>query len=744
MKVPQLRLSVDRVIMTVAGLTLATSLYFLLEDGSMFDDAATSDLKPVGTFKVSNNDVRRRVDSGMTWSNVDAPEKVYEGDSIFTGDKSDASITLDNGNVIQVEPHSLVVIHTKGNKTTLDLQYGSLQGKIASADPIVIEQNGKTQELTSKSGSQIRIVKPQKEKVVRVQVTKGEVKVDNEEVKENEVVKITETKPVVEKATITPLSPGDGETKWLAMGSTLTFKWKSTGSAKADGAHIQFSRDEHFSSPLMESAVNGDHFATSQVPEGAFYWRIKPASGEPSLPSLATMYPDVPPMPVLPKDAQAFVLDNDHSETAKTVFFTWEDKSGSTEFNLQVARDKDFKDVVATKTGKEKVARVTDLQAGDYFWHVKGTHPSRSNAPYSRVMAFSVRQGAKAPSAPLLSSTSFQYTIPEATLAHFPAQMIKAGRGVKPVNLTPLTWKAQAESVQSYEVEVATDTDFTNSVRHDNGTNTMFAPLEVKPGALYMRVRTIASDGRVSPPSETATLTVSVPPPHMEKVKPVVATFKSDAELKAGQHEFSLSWQPQKFASAYELQWGSDPQFTKSKTFKMNETSRALKVTKPDSYAARVRALDADGHAISAFSPVEIASYRKEVFVPPPVVKPVVKATPVAPRTPASTKLAGLVSTLPTPQLREPASDTALVSLEDAPTFVTFKWKPFKGAAFYTIQISSDADFTNVVSEQKVKTPGFVFQKGLPEGKVFWRVRAHTKDGFSNWSDPSDINVIYQ
>jgi hypothetical protein len=165
-----------------------------------------------------------------------------------------------------------------------------------------------------------------------------------------------------------------------------------------------------------------------------------------------------------------------------------------------------------------------------------------------------------------------------------------------------------------------------------------------------------------------------------------------------------------------------------------------LKVSRPDSYAARVRALDADGEPISNYSSVEIASYRKELFIPPVVQKPVVK---VEPRVPASVK-GGLISSMAVPQLREPASASALVSLEDAPTFVTFRWKALKGATTYTIQISSDADFTKVVKEQKVKSNSYVFQKGLPEGKVFWRVRANTKTGFSNWSDSNDINVIYQ
>jgi hypothetical protein len=748
MKAPKFRFHVDSVIMTVASLTLVTSVFFLFQDGYFFQDGDLSDLKPVGTFKTSRNDVRRRVDSGMTWSNIDAPEKVYEGDSIFTGDKSEATISLDNGNTLKIDPKSLVVIHTLGNKTEIDLQYGSLQGKIANSEAIFISQNGKTQQLNGKAGSQIRIVKAEKEQSVRVQVTKGDVNIDNEVVHQDEVVKISAEKPVIEKATITLVSPENAETNWLPMGAPLPFKWKATGTAANEHMKVQFSHDGHFDHPFYTADASGDHFAVadSNVPEGSFYWRVKPAKGEPSLPALTTAYPDVPPIPVLPKDTQAYKLDTEKGEASKTVFFTWEDKSGSIDFQLEVAHDKDFKDIVKSKTGKEKVERIADLPPGNYFWHVKGLHPDRSNAPFSRLMTFAIQEGARVPLAPQITKADLTYTIPQATLAQFPAALAKAGRGVKPVNMAPLAW-TPLENAESYEVEVALDEDFTNSVRHDNGTSTVFAPKEVRPGELYMRVRAVSPDGRRSPASKTAALSVMIPPPTLDKVAPVVKTFKSDKEMQTAKHDFNLSWKPQRFATAYELQWGADPQFTKSKTFRIKETSHVLKVSKPDTYAARVRALDASGNPISEFSGVEVASYKKDLYVPPVIAKPVVETPVIAkvPRFPASPeKLGGLVNTIPIPLLKEPAAATALVSLEDAPTFVTFKWKPFASASYYTIQISSDADFTKVVSEQKVKSNGYIFQKGLPEGKVFWRVRAHTAKGYSGWSDPSDINVIYQ
>ena len=223
------RLTVDTLIMTLASFTLATSVYFLFNDGSFFD-SNYANVKQVGSFKTSLNDVRRRLDSGMTWSNIDAPDRVFEGDNIFTGDNSEASITLENGTIIKVAAKSLVVIRTQGGKTQLDLQYGSLHGTIANAnDSIVISQNGQSQELSGTSGSEISIVKAEKAKTVAVHVTKGEVKVPeagakSKIVKQDEVVQLSETaKPVVTKTPVVLLTPTDGATKWVGARSPPQF-----------------------------------------------------------------------------------------------------------------------------------------------------------------------------------------------------------------------------------------------------------------------------------------------------------------------------------------------------------------------------------------------------------------------------------------------------------------------------------------------------------------------------------------
>src|SRR5687767_13485824 len=120
------RFGADGVILVLASILLVGSVYLLFKDIGGLDDY--SKLTPVGKFASSRNDVRRKVQSGFSWGNVSEADIVYEGDSVFTGDESEANIALDNGATLTVDSKSLVVIRTQSGRVAFDLQYGSLAG----------------------------------------------------------------------------------------------------------------------------------------------------------------------------------------------------------------------------------------------------------------------------------------------------------------------------------------------------------------------------------------------------------------------------------------------------------------------------------------------------------------------------------------------------------------------------------------------------------------------------------------
>ncbi|MES2963386.1 MAG: hypothetical protein V4760_05815 [Bdellovibrionota bacterium] len=730
-------LTIDGAILLIASFTFVVSIGLFFSDG-FFGGDGYKGLVAVGKFDLSRNDVRRRVDSGLTWNNVSTPDTVYEGDSVFTGDSSEATVKLDNGAIIKIDPKSLVVIRTRGNKTEIDLQYGSLQGNVGGANGIILTQNGVSQELTSENAD-IRIVRSENSKDTKVQVMKGDLKIGDKGVKQDEVAELNAKSSNVKKAPITLLAPTSGANLWVPMGASVAFKWKTSGTEEGK---FEVSKDTGFADPSFSGSVKGTSYdlAEASRPAGAFYWRIAPTGGEPSLPARLSVFPDVAPLPVLPTEGQEYWIEGE-GDTQKSVFFTWEDKAGSTSFKVQVARDEKFSDIVYENVSKSQVDRA-QLPKGAYVWRVMGLNSERKNPPWSRLVAFYVKSGSKSPEIPKITSSKMTYEIPRNVLTTVGEADLRAGRGVKPEGIKPFTWETTTNA-KSYEVEIAQDETFKNSVRQDTNGSNSFAPSEVKPGSIFVRVRSKGEAGRLSKVSDPARLDVTLPPPKLEGIADKREVFKTEKELKSAKHEFTMKWSPLPWVASYELEWGADEKFEKSKKFNVTETTRSIGVSKSMDYSARVRGLAADGAPMSPWSEVRVGSYKKELFVPAPIAKKPVELPEK--RVPAAIpKVVGLSKDIPTPKLREPRPRTSLISLENAPTFVSFKWNPFSSASFYTIQIASDADFANVVTEQKVYRTAYVFEKPLPEGKVYWRVRAHTNKGFSEWSDPADLNVIYQ
>ncbi|MEK7356212.1 MAG: hypothetical protein AAB250_07160, partial [Bdellovibrionota bacterium] len=353
-------------------------------------------------------------------------------------------------------------------------------------------------------------------------------------------------------------------------------------------------------------------------PGGAFYWRVAPKDGEPSLPSRLSVYPNVAPLPVLPTEGQEYWIEGD-GNPQKSVFFTWEDKAGSTSFKIQVAKDEKFQDIVYENVSKSQVDRA-QLTKGAYVWRVMGMNPERKDAPWSRLVAFYVKAGSKVPEVPKITTTRMKYEIPRTALTSVSETDIQTGRGVKPEGLKPFTWE-QTPNAKSYEVEIAQDETFKNGVRIDTEGTNSFVPQEVRPGSVFIRVRAKGEAGRLSKVSEPARLDVTLPPPKLAGIIDKRQVFKTEKELKDGKHEFKMSWTPQPWAASYELEWGADPEFKKAKKFNVTEPTRTIGVSKPMDYAARVRALAADGSPMSPFSDVQIASYKKELFVPVPIAK---------------------------------------------------------------------------------------------------------------------------
>lgn len=750
-------LQIDVVIVAIAVLLFSAAMYYFLQDDGLTEANPHAMAQAVGKVAVTKNNVRRRTQSGFVWSSVNRDDTVFEGDSIFTDDSSDASISLREGGQVQIDPKSMVVIRTRSKKTQLDLQYGSLSGKVSADKPIVITHNGVTQELTGHD-AEIRVESVGPMRDTKIRVVKGEIKIKKVDttgkanakpaveqvVKENEIaqMKADAEEAVVIHDIAELLHPANGKTLWLALGQGATFKWNVIG--KKGVNRLELASDNAFESAIFSTETDATVFTVpnEKIPNGHVHWRVTPlASGTHSTPFRATFYPDVPPLPSFPADLQEFAYNPLKGEKGKQVTLTWDDKSGSTSYELQLAHDQGFHQQIINKALTATSETTPVLAKGLYFWRVRGLHVDRVSPPWSPVMRFGVDEEAREPDAPVLARNIIAYEVPAAVLDRAPPNVGMEGAGVSPDNLPPFTW-SPAKNAETYEVEIANTDTFANSVKAQVGPEMRFAPQEVKPGSTYVRVRAKGKKGLASPPSQTGRLEITLQAPTLDPIPAEKQVFTTKEELEKGKHAFKLSWSRRPFAASYEINWGAEGNFDRSKKFRLKETKREITVTQPGDYAARVRAIGENGAPLGPYSNVQVASYRKEIAAPVKLAIPAIP--PDATKAKSARQPSNVSKAMGPPVLMDPKPASSFVSLDDSTSFVNLRWAPVKGAKSYEIEIAEDRDFSAPMKFSTARST-FTVKKDLPEGKVYWRVRAiDKKKTYSEWSDIFDLNVLYQ
>src|SRR5690606_37654201 len=113
----------DRVILSGSTVVLLLLSYLLYDDSLLFPKDTNSE-PPIGVISSSANDVRRKNTGNFVWLPGNKKDQIYNRDSIFTGDGSQASIQLNDGSTIQIKENSLVNLNLKNGQMQLDLRFG--------------------------------------------------------------------------------------------------------------------------------------------------------------------------------------------------------------------------------------------------------------------------------------------------------------------------------------------------------------------------------------------------------------------------------------------------------------------------------------------------------------------------------------------------------------------------------------------------------------------------------------------
>ena len=717
--------TLEKILMGAGALIVGLIVLVMLDDSLLshfMGKKKKSSAPEIGFISRSRQDVRRRLVDDLSWSPLNGEEKVYEGDTVFTGDSSEAQVVLNQGSQLDIAPNSLVVLMNQGGQMSLDVQYGTLTGNLAGNQTLKLKINGQETELKGSAGSsQIKIRADG-----QIDVLQGEVTVQGQKLGLNDKFKNgmkQDRGPASGLPTnIKLLEPADAAVVFLDPGQPLTFHWQAP---KDETRYmVEVAQDPLFKKTIWRSqeTIAKEALTTKLTNAGPVYWRVQSLdTGTATRPQRMGVFANKPVTLVTPKADEEILIPKAAGIQAR-VRFLWKDPTPSRGYRVELSRESAFKTPMVRASVRTQGVDSQPLQQGDYYWRVMPLHPSRPNAPWSAGHFKLTALALKKLPAPKQTISKIQNIELEADVKDkdvFGKLSLKDKKAMLKKNLrNPAVFNWQpVEGAEYYKIEVtrASDPDFDRPIIHEDvEKGTRFVWKQTAPGSYIWRVRAVDEDDRLGESSKVEKLIATVAPPNQFAIKEFVDRVPTTEEMNKPLKEMNVKWQPVVYAENYEMQLANGSDFQNAQTIVSANPELAVTPNQLGASYFRVRPLNSNKQPIGRYSAPQTLQYvRKLELEPPPIIRPM--------------------------------NDSSLVFVGSGQTDVLLNWDSVRGANKYEYEVAKDRSFSEVFQKGEVKSQRALVNSRLSSGKYFWRVKAVGSNELqSPWQDPAEFNISSQ
>lgn len=706
----------EKIIFATAMIALMAFSYFLYDDSLLFQQSNNSQLEHIGSVANSANDVRRKNLNTFSWMPASKKDEVFQNDSIFTGDRSEASIQLKDGSIIQIQPNSLITLNMKNGQMNLDLRYGNLVGELAQGSSLTVKSG--TEEFNLENDPKTK----QKSKIEFNKAHSGSVglkllsgkaalidqkKQTKKELKENTPIKVSQKGEVKPAEPITLQLLGEKERSIVRINpdDSIPFEWKGQGDISR--FELELSPEEHFNHISLSQLSTSSQVGIKDALEpGSYFWRVKAYDSNgrvavTSPPHKLHLQHITAPKVLTPQEQAELtweILIKKPEDLVAAVPLTWESSPLLVNFTWQLASDAEFTQLLKEESTPRNEALTPKLNNGTYWLRVRGETTNRHFSPWSSPVSFTMNLVAKReerPARPELVTKTIKFK---------PSQ----DREPAAVTAPQIVWKPVTKS-KLYHVQIAKDLNFKEAQRFDV-TTTQVEWSKYRPGRYFYRVYARGTNDLLSAPSEVGTLDIALQNPILNPFMEIRLVGQNPSPK-----EVAIHWTEIPFAKSYLVQMDTNSEFKNPTRLEYSSAGGKLKVPAPGKYSVRVQALDENNKPLTEFSNIEELLYSFR-------------------------------SPLTTPVLAEPFNGASIFLQKEMEPFIWLEWKKVAGAATYRIEISTDVDFSRILIARNLKENRFLIKERVPLGKLYWRVRAESEkeSEISEWAEKREFTIYHQ
>lgn len=520
---------------------------------------------------------------------------------------------------------------------------------------------------------------------------------------------------------ITVNSPRDGKLIWMAQNNLVSVEYSVSGAPT--NLKLQIATDSMFSNVVVEKTSPSKPFQTTELEaERTYFLRFVNQTGR------AAGYSDTisfstslkaPPVLSLPANEAKFNVTN-NSINEVSVNFEWKRKISVDRYRLQVAKDATFTRIILDKSIAGNTL-LTPVPIGYYFWRVRAIGEGEISEMWSRAQTFTVNKGysqpqvyspSPTPPPPPPRADKVSLRAPQLEKTKITTLLMNRGNGRNPASYSPMTvpvisW-SKVRGATNYSIQISTDANFANVVVDASSTKNSYRWEDVAPGNYFFRVFARNNEGSMSTSSPSGQIESLFTAPSVD------GTFKINE--KAGTDKFTakVRWRKNTMAQGYAIKVSESATFTNNvRTYKSDDEFFDVELDSSRKHFVKVAALNENGEPMSLYSKPSVLVYERFV---------------------ASVSI-------DIPKIDVPSDGTSLAGTPSANSPVVFQWQVSKKASAYQIQISRDSDFRDILFSTRVKENLLVFDKRLPSGKIYWRLRAEKEKSSSPWTSTRSLDV---
>lgn len=582
----------DRAIIAVALLILlfAGSLFYF--DSWMWG-ARRNRGDRIGTIVAKNGDVRLKFEGDLKWQKAARGQDLVFNDSVYSGSGSQASLQLGETEMTVTE-NTLIVLRREKKVNFLNLDYGTLFGKIAKNEKVVIDTgSGKPVELVTTNAAQIVLRKQNGKTELDVLAGEAEMTVDGKtsRLSKSTHVVVDDQSPgsKVEQVKLVAIKPLKDQTVYSDQPGSLAFEWAWSNHRDVKPNEkfvVEFSATPAFQTLHTTKAVTGATRTTMSVSKTLhLYYRVRGPHGELSQVEMANFVRIDRPYIVKPLANQQILTPPGQNALVEFEFRRPE----KTNTWFQIASDPDFNDVLINQNTAE-TRKVQELAVGTYFVRARSDYGQEKTSQWSETVPFKVE-----PKLDILRLTDVRspqkILIPNKV---YPVRLYNAPSAV------PRDYLAQQGFLNNY-FPFAKDSFgqitmvFEGQKEPVVQSTTAWPTRNLKPGRYTYRYQVTKLGHQPTTVSEPKKLEIAMEPPR------ALGEASFGDPLEDGTREARWVFTPLLFAKSYDVEIARDPSFINRKQNK-TETPTASAVLEPGDHYWRARARDEKGYVISDWS----------------------------------------------------------------------------------------------------------------------------------------------